>query len=316
MSGPPPSTASLPGASVVHLELEDGLSYSGVTALAISWGELLWDVFDNGDERLGGCACNVAYHLGVLGQPVGLVSRVGRDSRGEAALARLVDVGVRTELIQIDEGQATGVVRVDLSQGDPRYEILERVAWDRIAFSDEVAAALPHAAAFTYGTLAQRTPLAQETFARALEALPPSCLKYCDLNLRRPYRLESVIRGSARAADVVQLNAEESGIIAELIGVPETTAWLVEECRVQVVFETLGERGVRVVTPEGAFHSPGVPLSGQGDTVGAGDAFCARAIRGLLAGEPLETVAREANRYAARVASCFGATPGRESLLG
>jgi fructokinase len=285
-------------------------------SLAISWGELLWDVFDGGEERLGGCACNVAYHLGVLGQPVGLVTRVGRDARGDAALARLGNVGVRTELIQVDDHQATGVVRVDLSEEEPRYEILERVAWDRIAFSDEVAAALPSAAAFTFGTLAQRTPLAQETFARVLEALPTSCLKYCDLNLRRPFSLEPIIRAAARAADVVQLNAEESGILAELLDVEETTRWLIEECGVQVVFETLGERGVRVITPHSAFHAPGAPLRGHGDTVGAGDAFCARAICGLLAKEPLETVAREANRYAARVASCFGATPSRELLVG
>ena len=64
-------------------------------AAVVSWGELLWDVFAD-EERLGGCACNVAYHLAALGESVSLVSRVGNDERGEAALRRLREVGVDT----------------------------------------------------------------------------------------------------------------------------------------------------------------------------------------------------------------------------
>lgn len=281
---------------------------------AISWGELLWDVFDD-DERLGGCACNVAYHLAVLGQPVALVSRVGNDARGRTALERLQAVGVDTALVQVDDEHPTGLVRVDVSDGEPRYTIVERVAWDRIDLTPGVAAALADARAMVFGTLAQRTPLAHTTMQRALDLLPASCIKVCDLNLRRPFSLGEVIHASARRADVVKLNVDETRVIAELIGRPDVTRFLLDECNVDLVVETRGARGAVLTTKTESHECPGFPISGAGDTVGAGDAFCARLVTGLLGNEPLPELGRECNRYAARVASLPGATPTRDLLL-
>lgn len=276
---------------------------------AISWGELLWDLFGD-EERLGGCACNVAYHLAVLGQRVGLVSRVGNDRRGRTALERLENVGVDTSLVQVDSEHPTGSVKVDVSSDEPRYTIVERVAWDRIALTDAVTAALGEAGALVFGTLAQRTPLAHTTMQGALALVPRGCLKVCDLNLRRPFSLATVIAASARAADVVKLNQDEARVIGELLGHRDVTRWLFAECGVRLVVETRGADGALLSTPTESLHSPGFPTSGSGgDTVGAGDAFCARLVVGLLRGEPLETLGREANRYAARVASLRGATP-------
>jgi fructokinase len=281
---------------------------------AISWGELLWDLFEH-EERLGGCACNVAYHLAVLGQAVSLVSRVGDDGRGRAALERLARVGVGTELVQVDQEHPTGSVRVDVSNGEPRYTIVERVAWDRIALTEAVATSLGSAQALVFGTLAQRTPLAHTTMQRALELAPPACLKVCDLNLRRPFSLGNVIEASARAADVVKLNQDESLVIGEILGHSDVTRWLLDECGVRLVAETRGAQGALLSTRTESHESRGFPISGQGDTVGAGDAFCARLVVGLLCDEPLAELGGECNRYAARVASLPGATPAPDLLL-
>ena len=45
------------------------------------------------------------------------------------------------------------------------------------------------------------------------------------------------------------------------------------------------------------------------DTVGAGDAFTAALAMGLLAGKPLDAIARRASQVARYVCSCEGATP-------
>jgi fructokinase len=201
------------------------------------------------------------------------------------------------------------LVQVDVSSGEPRYTIVERVAWDRIALTEAVAAALSNAPAIVFGTLAQRTPLAHTTMRRALELLPPDCVKVCDLNLRRPFSLGAVVETSARAADVVKLNGDESRVIGELLGHSDVTRWLLHECCVRLVVETRGADGAVLSTRTEQHESPGFPISGEGDSVGAGDAFCARLVVGLARNEPLGELGREANRYAARVASLPGATP-------
>lgn len=275
---------------------------------AISWGELLWDLFDDG-PRLGGCAANVAYHLAVLEQPSALITRVGNDELGERAVRVLSSVGVDTSLVQVDTEQPTGSVAVDTSGPDPKYTIAQRVAWDRIELNTEAEAALRKASAIVFGTLAQRTPLAHTTLTRGLSLLPEDCLRICDLNLRRPHSLEAVIRTSARSAHVVKLNSEEAAVIAEMFGVSSVAHWLLSECGVRIVIETRGAHGSFTTTGTESFATEAFPVASGGDPVGAGDAFCARLTQGLLANEPLRSLMREANRYAARVASLRGATP-------
>src|SRR5215831_414539 len=105
----------------------------------MSWGELLWDLFPDG-ERLGGAAANVGYHAAQIGAEVLLVSRVGDDELGRRARERLAQSGVTTRFIQVDAERPTGTVRVEIQGGEPRYRIATEVAWDRIAPDAELCA--------------------------------------------------------------------------------------------------------------------------------------------------------------------------------
>ena len=67
----------------------------------VCWGELLWDLFPSGPE-LGGAAANVAINLLRLGATPLLVSRVGKDTLGNQAIATLERLGLDTSLIQRD----------------------------------------------------------------------------------------------------------------------------------------------------------------------------------------------------------------------
>ncbi|HNT01795.1 MAG TPA: carbohydrate kinase family protein, partial [Candidatus Saccharicenans sp.] len=146
-----------------------------------------------------------------------LVSRVGTDSLGEEALAICQNCSLKTDFIQKDEVHSTGKVNVHLdSQGVPRFEIQDNVAWDFIEESPPLFLAIKEADAVCFGTLAQRHEKSRTTIRRLLEQTRTDCLKVLDLNLRFPYFDKELIEASLRMADVLKLNSDELAIVSEL----------------------------------------------------------------------------------------------------
>jgi fructokinase len=276
----------------------------------VCWGELLWDLFPDG-PRLGGSSANVAYHAAALGERAVLVSRVGRDELGDQAVRSLGEAGVDVSLVQIDKERPTGTVRVQLDDGEPRFSIVQQTAWDRIDCSAAVVEALQGASALVYGTLAQRTPLGFGALRQALEHTVPGCVRLCDINVRPPFLHAEVVDAALDRADAVKLNESEARTVAELFGVHDVVAWLLQERGVGLVALTRGAGGCRLSTRTATCEHPGYPITDTavGDRVGAGDAFAAVLASGLARGTELGTLAERANRYAGYVASQRGAMP-------
>jgi fructokinase len=83
----------------------------------------------------------------------------------------------------------------------------------------------------------------------------------------------------------------------------------IDQFSLQVVALTRGDRGAALMASSGeSSDSPGESTAVV-DTVGAGDAFTAALVVGLLAGLPLAAINTWANRVAAFVCSQPGATP-------
>ncbi len=280
-----------------------------MTALSVvCWGELLWDVFPDA-RRLGGAAANVAYHVAALGDRARLVSRVGDDEAGHAAIAELAAHGVDTSLIQIDPQHATGRVDITVQDGEPRYAIAEQAAWDRITLDDAAREAVQSADVLVYGTLAQRTVLGQGALADALAATRPACLRLCDLNVRPPFATEAVIDGAIARATAVKLNEHEAQRLCDATGTRDAIATLLDR-GVTLVALTRGARGATLATRTERVEHAGFPASSaDGDSVGAGDAFAAVIAHCLPRGVALAELVERANRYAAHVASKRGAMP-------
>jgi adenosine kinase len=59
-----------------------------------------------------------------------------------------------------------------------------------------------------------------------------------------------------------------------------------------VLVTTLGEKGSLVCTPDGEVHIPAVPADQVVDPTGAGDAYRAGLIRGMVTGKAIEEAAR------------------------
>ncbi|HEY4242277.1 MAG TPA: PfkB family carbohydrate kinase [Kofleriaceae bacterium] len=274
----------------------------------VIWGEVLWDRFA-GAATLGGAPANVAWHLGLAGGWAQLVSRVGDDADGYAAIDRLSAV-VDVSLIQLDRERATGEVTIALDGGEPRYTLHPGRAWERIAATPDATLAISEAGVFAYGTLAQRTPEGFAAWRAAIAAAGERCTKVCDPNLR-PADVSTdagaeVLRAALEAADVIKLNDREVGLVGARLGWRDPVAHLAPD---RIVAVTHGARGSTIHHGGTAIEVAGIAAAGGGDHVGCGDAFVAILVHGMTCGWDLAMSARAASRWAAAVAEVRGATP-------
>jgi fructokinase len=278
----------------------------------VVWGEVLWDRFLAGD-RLGGAPANVAWHLGMAGGWVQLVSRVGDDADGRRALAQLSEL-VDTSLVQVDPDRATGEVTVQLTgpEGrEPRYSLHPGRAWEAIECTPAVARALGDASVWVYGTLAQRTPLGLAGWRAAARAARGTCLRVCDANLRPTDQDGPAIREAVAAADVLKVNDRELAALGDWLGERDALAALRRPApgRARVVVVTHGAAGSTVFGGDREIEVPAARAAPGGDSVGCGDAYLAILVHGMTLGWDLEASARAASRWAAAVAGARGATP-------
>jgi len=281
--------------------------------LVVAAGEVLWDVLPDGDH-LGGAPANVALHAAALGARVSLVSAVGCDARGAEVLERLQAANVERDAVAQLADYPTGVVRVSLDPtGQPVYDIAAESAWDYVPWSRTVQRVAEQADAIVFGSLAQRAPVSRATIRQAVAATRPGAWRLFDVNLRQTYYDAEVLTASLTLANAVKLNEEELPIVARLCGaspapVTDQLRGLCERFDLKLAALTRGACGSVLVTRDGVCESTAPPTV-VADTVGAGDAFTATLLIGVLAGRPLDEVSRRANAVASYVCSQPGATP-------
>ena len=286
-----------------------------------AFGEILWDCLPSG-KHAGGAPFNVAAHLAQLGKSVSLISAVGQDALGDEILAVARDKGVDIGFVsRVRPGLPTGTVIATIdARGDATYELVHPAAWDEITVGPAVLEAISRSRAFTFGSLAARSPYNLEQLDRLLEMKGP--LKFLDVNLRPPFVDLAVVLHLARRADVVKLNDDELGRLAAFIqsgqfnsdtprgleAVANACVVLGNATDVSRICVTLGEEGA-ALWEDGEFVSTSAPAVAVRDTVGAGDAFMAGLMAGLTSEKDREEVLRNACRLGAFVASHHGATP-------
>jgi fructokinase len=173
-------------------------------------GELLWDLLPGG-QRLGGAPFNVVAHLRQMGHEVALLTGVGDDERGRAALAEASELGVGTQFMRVVPGVPTGIVHVELDPtGIPRFDIVSPAAYEYVADDrgSVVEAARYAPDAVVFGTLAQRSPSVRHATTVVIEANPGS-LRIYDVNLREGCWHPELVDELLSSATVVKLNDDE-----------------------------------------------------------------------------------------------------------
>jgi fructokinase len=294
-------------------------------------GEVLYDVFEDGSETLGGAPLNVAVHAHQLAKQLHLgegiiVSCLNSDHRGVKILDSLAALGMSTRYLGIDRGHPTGVVFVFIRNGEPGYQIEAGVAWDYLSDQPAFKELAGRCDAVCFGSLAQRSLMSRTTIRNFLQNASQAIRLY-DVNLRRNtltgeagYSPEIVEYG-CRTATVIKANRSELFAVLDLLkidcptddtlsGIRRCMEVLLAHFPARAVVVTRGAEGTIVLNRDGEFDlSVPIASSGKSHPVGAGDACSAGILLGLTLGWDIHSTMELANRMGADVATQPSATP-------
>jgi fructokinase len=292
-------------------------------------GEVLKDVFENGDTTLGGAPFNVTFHIHQLltglsmGEAV-FVSAVGRDALGSSIRSAVAAAGMSTEyMAEVD--QPTGTALVFEHEGGAGFEIRPDVAWDYIQLDERVNELARGCDATVFGSLAQRSELSRESIRGFVSQVKGHRLY--DVNLRRnttngvPGYSVEVIEKSLELATVVKMNDVELEEVGSLLGFTtgsrdetERTCTLMErlckEYSLHAVAITRGPKGALLVSDGKQFRLSDSHLEqGLVHPVGAGDSFAAGLLFGIMQGWGPQEFLELANLLSSWVVRHVSATP-------
>ena len=241
----------------------------------------------------GGVARNVAENLARLGQPVSLLSVIGKDRLGDEALAHTREAGVDVSAVYATDKFPTGFYMGVINENGARQfafddmRIMEELTATYLVYNEDifekaglvfVDANLPEKALKTVFKLARKHKLpvcADPTSGTLAPRLKPYLRQ---IKLIAPNNLEaSLLTGQ---------NFEAGDRAAAL----ETARALVN-LGVEIVFITLAEHGLCYATSETSGHIPAIRTR-VGDPTGAGDALVAAVIYALMNNIDIDDAAR------------------------
>lgn len=281
----------------------------------IIFGEVLWDHFPDGRKVLGGAPFNVAWNLKGLGFDPYFVSAVGADDDAEAVRDKMISWGLDLAGLQTIPDRPTGTVAVTLQDNQPSYEIVRDQAYDFIRPLD-VEDLSERCSLLYHGSLVFRQQRSRETLRELIHrsGLP----RFVDVNIRQPHFDREWLPDLIGGASWVKLNHEELGYLS---GVPiddsvgeadapieAAVTAMHERYGPATYFVTFGSRGAYAITASEKWFSPAVSAESFSDSVGAGDAFAAATIAGILREQPPQQSLQAASRFASRICGIKGGT--------
>ncbi|MGJ8591011.1 MAG: carbohydrate kinase family protein [Aquaticitalea sp.] len=276
----------------------------------VCFGEVLWDVFPT-HKKIGGAPLNVALRLKSLNNNVSIISRIGRDKKGDKIEAYSIEQGLNVENLQVDERLKTGKVKVMLNQkGSASYDIQFPRAWDNIQLNENTKNTTQTADAFIYGSLVARDDTSRHTL---YELMKVAKYKIFDVNLREPYYTVEVLNHLMKAADFIKFNDDEIFEIGEMLNskthsLEQNIQFIAEHTNTKTICVTKGRHGAILCCNDTYYYNSGYQIEVV-DTVGAGDSFLASLINDLLKKTDPQKAIDFACAIGALVAGSEGANP-------
>ena len=284
----------------------------------LSFGEIIWDVFPDGDAVIGGAPLNFAAHAVKCGARSYLFSAVGEDALGEKAIHVLQDLGVETDLVG-KSSLATGRCIVTLKNGSPSYEVCRPAAYDEIDFSQDAADFINQKSfdAFCFGTLAAQEPVSRQALQSTLQSCSFGRI-FCDVNLRPRCYDEDSVRLCFKSANLLKISEEEDPLLHAFPfysalcpdGLEKQVSALFDAYpNLDLILYTKGENGSAIYEKSGTCVKIPPVKTQVVSTVGAGDSFGAAFLTAYLDGASIADAGALAARISAFVVSQKEAVP-------
>ncbi|MBX5327752.1 MAG: carbohydrate kinase family protein [Candidatus Bathyarchaeota archaeon] len=262
------------------------------------------------EEACGGSAANTIVGLARLKCKVGFIGKVASDREGEMLVEDFRREGVDTSgIVHVNDGRS-GVVMGFVDEKGERALYVDPGVNDAIGF-EEIDKKYAFQTKFLHLTsfVGEKSFQAQRKLVEALPKTVKVSLDPGELYARKGIaKLEPMIS----KAFVLMPNQAELKLLTKMNDYEKGTELLLEK-GVRVVAVKLGSKGCYVT--DGKEKHLIKPFKVQViDTTGAGDAFCAGFLYGLLRNKSLYECGKLGNFVASRCIMKIGARPGLPSL--
>lgn len=279
-------------------------------------GELT--LVDEMHPSIGGCAANTGIGLHKLGVSTGVMGKVGRDGFGDLVTSILRDEGLDTRGVAVDETAYTSATMVMIARDGERSFIHHTGANAAFRFDDvdwnllEEARLLHIAGHFLMPAL-DGMPCAR-VLKRAREMKLQTSL---DTAWDATERWMETLRPTLEHLDYFVPSYAEAQRCALALNpranTPQDVAQVFLDEGVGVVALKMGEEGSFVKSRDGEWRIPPFRVRAV-DATGAGDAFAAGFLAGVLNGFNLETAGKLGNATGACCVTQVGTVAGIRSL--
>jgi ribokinase len=262
------------------------------------------------EEACGGSAANTIVGLARLGCKVGFIGKVAKDREGKMLMEDFRVEGVNTKGIIRAEAGRSGTVMGFVDEKGERALYVDPGVNDTISF-EEIDMGYACQAKFIHLTsfVGEKSFEAQK---RLVENLPKNVKVSLDPGELYARKGIKALNPILERTFVFMPNSRE---LALLTGVEDYVkgAEKMLELGVKIVAVKLGGKGCYVTDEKESHHVEAFKVQIV-DTTGAGDAFCAGFLYGLLKGKSLKECAKLGNFVASRCIMKMGARTGLPRL--
>lgn len=254
-------------------------------------GDAVVDLLPDGEGRLlqcpGGAPANVAVGIARLGGHSAFIGRVGDDPFGRFLRQTLIREKVDVEWMHLDPLHRTSTVVVDLDEsGERSFTFMVRPSADLFLTQEDLPSFHEgdwlHVCSIALSAQPSRT-----TTFQAMDAIKAAGgYVSFDPNIRPDLwqddnELRECLMQAMRKADVVKLSVEELTFLSGLDELDPALALVVSQSQSPLVLVTKGKEGV-VAWHNGTLTAYSAAPVVSVDTTGAGDAFVAGLLYGLV----------------------------------
>jgi ribokinase len=265
----------------------------------------------------GGSVSNTAILLARLGYRPHLFTHVGNDLWAKQVLKTLKSEEVIVDRIVHEENESTGISFIVVTPDGERTMFTHRGA-NTMLYCDEITAEMfSDISVLHISGYACLKPPQSDAVMKAVEIAYQKGIEIAlDIGVEPAHIMGNTLTRMLPKLSLLILGEPEALAISGARSISDALKYLVEQ-GVKVVGLKLGKNGCQLITREKQVHVPGFVVNVV-DTTGAGDAFSAGLIFGLLQHWNLEITGLFANAMGGLAATRWGAgsaLPGKEEII-